>query len=346
MKNFIESIALRNFRNIEEEYVEFCPDVNIIYGDNGMGKTNILESIFVCSAGRSHRTHKISSLINYEKSYANIVVYKNNGRYRDKINVSIKEGEKKGIAVNGVSLKKTGDLFGILKTVMFSPEDMSLINEGPVARRRFMDMELCQLSPVYCDSLEKYFRVLKQRNNLLKTAGDPEYIKKTVFMWDRQLSEYGAKIIKQRENFVEKISAFASKIYEGITGGREKFSVIYKPESYADCLEERLRRSIERDIYYKTTGNGPHKDDIVFKINDRDVRMFGSQGQKKSSVLSLKLSEIEVIKEETGELPVLLLDDVLSELDSARQEYILRNLKNMQIILTCTGFSNPFYKIP
>ncbi len=343
MKNIIESLSFRNFRNLEEDVMFFSPDINIIYGDNGMGKTNIIETIFICSTGRSHRTHKISSLINYDKKFANIVLYKNNGTYKDKINISLKENERKGVAINGIPLRRISDLFGNVKTVMFSPEDMSLINEGPGARRRFMDMELCQLSRVYCDNLEKYFKVLKQRNNLLKNSGDVKYIKDSLYIWDKQLVEYGVKIIRHREEFINKISVFAGNIYAKITGDRERLGVYYRPESLADELEERLKKSIERDIFYKMTNNGPHKDDILLKINDKDVRMFGSQGQKKSAVLALKLSETDVIKEETGELPVLLLDDVMSELDRSRQEFILDNLKGMQIIMTCTGIDDLVY---
>ncbi len=343
MKNIIESLSFRNFRNLEETVMNFSPDINIIYGDNGMGKTNIIETIFICSTGRSHRTHKISSLINYEKESANIVLYKNNGFYKDKINISLRENERKGVALNGVPLKRISDLFGNVKVVMFSPEDMSLINEGPGARRRFMDMELCQLSRIYCDNLEKYFKVLKQRNNLLKNSNDVKYIKDSLYIWNSQLVEYGKKIIMAREEFIKNISAFSEEIYKRITGGREKLGVYYRPESLAEEFGTKLEKSIDRDIYYKMTHNGPHKDDVVFKINDRDVRVFGSQGQKKSAVLALKLSETEVIKKETNEMPVLLLDDVMSELDRGRQKFILENIKGMQIIMTCTGIDDLIY---
>lgn len=343
MKNIIERISFRNFRNLEENTLELVPGVNIIYGNNGMGKTNILESVYLCSTGRSHRTHKIASLINFEKQEAGVAVYKNNGSYTDKIYVNIRENEKKGIAINGISLKKTSELFGKLKTVMFSPEDMGLINDGPGLRRRFMDMELCQLSRVYCHSLEQYFKVLKNRNNLLK--GHEKNIRETVFVWDGQLVEYGRKIIDMREDFIEKISPFVQDIYKSITKGREKLEILYRPDTPSVELAERLEKGLERDIYYKKTHNGPHKDDIIFKINGSDVRLFGSQGQKKSLVLALKLSEIKLIKEETGEVPVLLLDDVMSELDRERQEFILKSLKGMQIILTCTGIDDFIEKI-
>ncbi len=334
MGNIIDRLYFKNYRNLEETTMEFCPGINIIYGNNGMGKTNILETIFLCSTGRSHRTHKISNLINFEKQSAGIVLYKKNGTYTDKINISLKENEKKGISVNGIALRKTSELFGNLKAVMFSPEDMGLINDGPNLRRRFMDMELCQLSPVYCHNLEQYFKVLKQRNNLLKSG---ENIRETLFVWDSQLTEYGCKIIKTRKKFIEDIAPICRDFYKRLTGGRESLETSYKPESDERDFAERLKRSLDRDLYYKNTNNGPHRDDIIFKINGSEVRAFGSQGQKKSAVLALKLSEVQILKNETGEMPVLLLDDVLSELDRGRQEFILNNLKDMQIILTCTG---------
>lgn len=338
MDNVIESISFRNYRNLEEASVALSPGINIFCGSNGMGKTNILEAIFLCSTGRSHRTHKTSSLINFDKKCANVVLYKINKNYREKINISLKENERKGIAVNGIALKKTSELFGNLKTVMFSPEDMGLINDGPNLRRRFMDMELCQQSKIYCHNLEQYFKVLKERNNLLKCGSDN--IKDTLFVWDSQLIAYGKKIITLRKDFISKIYPICSGFYNSLTSGRESLEVIYKPESAAADLEEKLKSSHERDIYYKKTHCGPHRDDIIFKINGSDVRGFGSQGQKKSVCLVLKLSEVKLLKEETGDMPVLLLDDVMSELDSSRQEFILNSLKDMQIVLTCTGADN------
>ncbi|MCD7905837.1 MAG: DNA replication/repair protein RecF [Clostridiales bacterium] len=337
MENVIDSLSFKNYRNLEETTMEFNPGINIIYGNNGMGKTNILETIFLCSTGRSHRTHKISNLINFERQSAGIVLYKKSGKYTDKINISLKEGEKKGISVNGIALRKTSELFGNLKVVMFSPEDMGLINGGPNLRRRFMDMELCQLSKIYCHNLEQYFKVLKQRNNLLKNGGN---IRETLFVWDRQLAEYGCKIIASRKEFMEKTAPVCNDYYSRLTEGRENIEISYKPESSEGDFADRLKKSLERDIYYKNTNNGPHRDDITFKINGSEIRAFGSQGQKKSAALALKLSEVEILKKETGNMPVLLLDDVLSELDRGRQEFILNSLKNMQIILTCTGMDS------
>ncbi|MCD7777825.1 MAG: DNA replication and repair protein RecF [Clostridiales bacterium] len=261
MGSIIDRLYFKNYRNLEETTMEFCPGINIIYGNNGMGKTNILETIFMCSTGRSHRTHKISNLINFEKQSAGIVLYKKNGIYTDKINISLKANEKKGISVNGISLRKTSELFGNLKVVMFSPEDMGLINDGPNLRRRFMDMELCQLSKIYCHNLEQYFKVLKQRNNLLKSGGN---IKETIFVWDSQLTEYGCKIIAARKDFIEKIAPVCINYYLKLTGGRENLEISYKPESEEKDFGARLKKSIDRDMYYKNTHNGPHRDDIIF----------------------------------------------------------------------------------
>ncbi len=344
MKNTVEKLSFRDYRNLCETTMEFVPGINVIYGNNGMGKTNILEAVYLCSSGRSHRTHKISSLINFEKQSADVVLYKNNGLYNDKINISIRQNEKKGIAINGIPLKKTGELFGKFRTVIFSPEDMGLINDGPSGRRRFMDMELCQLSKVYCYDLEKYFKVLKNRNNLLKN-GDPISIRDTVFIWDKQMAEYGVRIIEMREEFIKKISPFVEDIYRKLSGGAENIEISYKPETPAGELAERLEKGLERDIYYKKTNCGPHKDDIVFKINGSDVRLFGSQGQKRSTVLALKLSEIKLIREETGDTPVLLLDDVMSELDRERQKFVTESMKGMQILITCTGIDDFIEKL-
>lgn len=335
----IDSLDLKNYRNYDILDIAFDKHVNIIYGDNAQGKTNILEAIYMCATSRSHRGSKDKEMIRFGESEAHIKanVVKNDINYR--IDMHIKGNKAKGIAINGIPIKKAVDLFGIIKIVLFSPEDLDIIKDGPSERRRFMDMELSQLDKIYLSNLVNYNKVLVQRNKLLKelSFNMSEELLSTLDIWDMQLVNYGKSIIAGRIKFVEELNSIISDIHSRLTGGRESLTVEYEPYTTTDNFGDMVYASRDKDIKYKSTSAGPHKDDLVFYINGQDVRRYGSQGQQRTTALSLKLSEIELVKKLTGENPILLLDDVLSELDSNRQNYLLNSIGDIQTIITCTG---------
>ena len=335
----VESVELKDYRNYEFLDMNFNEHVNIIYGDNAQGKTNILESIYMCSTSKSHRGSKDREIVRFgeDESHIKLNVLKNGMKYR--IDMHLKKNKTKGIAVNGIPIKKAVELFGIINIVFFSPEDLNIIKNGPSERRRFMDMELSQLDKIYLSNLVNYNKVLNQRNKLLKDiAFSPsEQLMQTLDIWDMQLVKYGSLIIKGRKSFIEKINTIISDIHSRLTGGIENIKVCYVPDVDVNDFEEEVRNSRQKDIKYKVTGKGPHKDNLIFLINDNDVRKYGSQGQQRTAALSLKLSEIELVKLVIKDTPVLLLDDVLSELDSNRQNFLINSIGDIQTIVTCTG---------
>ena len=335
----VESVELKDYRNYEFLDMNFNEHVNIIYGDNAQGKTNILESIYMCSTSKSHRGSKDREIVRFgeDEWHIKLNVLKHGMKYR--IDMHLKKNKTKGIAVNGIPIKKAVELFGIINIVFFSPEDLNIIKNGPSERRRFMDMELSQLDKIYLSNLVNYNKVLNQRNKLLKDiAFSPsEQLMQTLDIWDMQLVKYGSLIIKGRKSFIEKINTIISDIHSRLTGGIENIKVCYVPDVDVNDFEEEVRNSRQKDIKYKVTGKGPHKDDLIFLINDNDVRKYGSQGQQRTAALSLKLSEIELVKLVIKDTPVLLLDDVLSELDSNRQNFLINSIGDIQTIVTCTG---------
>ena len=336
---YIESIELKNFRNYQDLQLDFDKGTNIFYGDNAQGKTNILESVYICGTTKSHKGSKDKEIIRFgeEESHIRMMVKKDELSY--KIDMHLRKNKAKGVAINGLPIKKARELFGIVNLVFFSPEDLNIIKNGPGERRRFMDMELSQLDKIYLSNLVNYNKVLNQRNKLLKDiAFSPsEQLMQTLDIWDMQLVKYGSLIIKGRKSFIEKINTIISDIHSRLTGGIENIKVCYVPDVDVNDFEEEVRNSRQKDIKYKVTGKGPHKDDLIFLINDNDVRKYGSQGQQRTAALSLKLSEIELVKLVIKDTPVLLLDDVLSELDSNRQNFLINSIGDIQTIVTCTG---------
>lgn len=333
----IESIELKNYRNYEKLHMDFSSGTNILYGDNAQGKTNVLEAVYVCSTTKSHRGSKDKEIIRFDEEEAHIKlnVRKSNVPYR--IDMHLKKNKPKGIAINKIPIKKASELFGIVNVVFFSPEDLNIIKNGPSERRRFLDLELCQLDKLYVHSLVQYNRVLLQRNKLLKELNfRPEY-KETLEVWDVQLLMYGKEIIRCREDFVGKLNGMVRKTHNQISGGREALVLAYEPNVSVSQFAEKLCFNREMDIRLGTTTTGPHRDDISFLVDGIDIRKFGSQGQRRTAALSLKLSEIELVKQLVRDYPVLLLDDVLSELDGGRQEQLLAGIKDIQTMITCTG---------
>lgn len=344
---YIKKIKLRNYRNYKEVELSLDEKVNILYGDNAQGKTNILESIYVCGTTKSHRGSKDRDIIRIGSDEAHIKMYICKDNLEHYIDMHLKKNKAKGIAINGIPIKKSSELMGFTNIIFFSPEDLNIIKNGPSERRRFIDMELCQLNSIYLDNLSRYNRVLNQRNHLLKQIKSDESLIDTLSVWDEQLVKYGTAIIEEREIFINKIKDIAKDIHDKLTGGKERLSVVYEPDTEKEEFEEKLKKNIDRDIYHQYTHCGPHRDDMKFEANDMDLRTYGSQGQKRTAALSLKLSEIEIVKSKSDDIPVLLLDDVLSELDRNRQNYILECIDGVQTIVTCTGLEEFInYRIP
>ena len=333
----IKSLQLQNFRNYPELYIEFDEKTNIIYGDNAQGKTNILEAVYLSSTSRSHKGAKDKEMIRFGEDEAHIKMITRKGGLDHRIDLHIRKNKSKGIAIDGVSIRKASELFGLIHVIIFSPEDLSMVKDGPAERRRFMDLELCQLDKLYTSDLSAYNKVLADRNRMLKDLWvKPEY-EEVLPLYDIKLVNFGKHIIEAREKFISRLNDIVKEIHFSLTGGKEELVLSYEPNVRADRFEEELMRGAERDRHQKITLTGPHRDDICFLANGIDLRKYGSQGQQRSAALSLKLAEIELVKSLSREYPVLLLDDVLSELDSSRQENLLGRINHIQTIMTCTG---------
>ncbi len=333
----IKKIQLKNYRNYSDAEVVFNENSNVLYGENAQGKTNILESIYLCGTTRSHQGSKDKEIIKLNENEAHIKMFIEKNGLEHRIDMHLRKNNSKGIAINGVPIKRSTELVGLVNIIIFSPRDLNIINNGPSERRRFIDMELCQLDRIYIDNLTRYNKVLKQRNHLLKQVKYEESLKEMISVWDEQLVKYGIEVIKARDNFIKGVNPIAKDIHDRLTGGKEVLDVLYEPNVSIEEFENKIKSNTDRDIYYSMTHYGPHRDDMKFIVNDMDMRTYGSQGQKKSSALSLKLSEIEIVKNKTNDVPVLLLDDVLSELDRSRQTYLIDCFEGVQTIITCTG---------
>ena len=333
----IKSLKLKNYRNYELLNLTFDPKTNILYGDNAQGKTNILEALYLSGTTKSHRGTKDRDLIQFgrEESHLETVVEKNGVLFQ--IDMHLKKNSPKGIAINKIPIRRAGELFGIVHFVFFSPEDLNIIKEGPAGRRRFIDLELSQLDKVYLSNLSNYNRIINQRNSLLKEIVYQKDLIDTLDIWDMQLAEYGTKIIERRKKFIDEVNRIIGGIHEKLTGGSENIELSYESSAGELSMEEMLRKNRERDIRFKSTSAGPHRDDLCFRVGDLDIRKFGSQGQQRTAALSLKLSEIELVKMLIHDTPILLLDDVLSELDKNRQNYLLDSIHDIQTVITCTG---------
>ena len=353
----IKSIELQNFRNYEDLNISFDEGTNIFYGDNAQGKTNILEAAYLSGTTKSHKCSKDKEMIRFgeQESHIRTVVVKKDKEYQ--IDMHLKHNRSKGIAINKVPIKKASELFGILNMVFFSPvpvlvrlnlffaplwvffspEDLNIIKNGPAERRRFLDSELCQLDKIYLSDLTTYNKILNQRNKLLKDMVYRPDLKDTLPVWDMQLVETGRKIIRRRKQFVDELNEIVHDIHYRISGEKENLLLQYEPSIEDIFFEDELSRVKERDMRQCMTSVGPHRDDLLFSIGEVDIRKFGSQGQQRTSALSLKLSEIELVKRSIHDTPVLLLDDVLSELDSNRQNYLLNSIHDTQTLITCTG---------
>ena len=345
----IQSLELTDFRNYATAAITFSEGTNILYGDNAQGKTNILEAIFLSSTTKSHKGSKDKEIIRFGCSQAHIrsTILRNAATYR--VDMHLRNAGSKVIAIDTQRIKRAAELMGMLNVIFFSPEDLAIIKAGPSERRRFMDMELCQLDASYLHSLNQYNRAVQQRNRFLKEMFDTksklsDHPVDMLDVFDDQLLEYGSKIIERREVFIEELNGILSGVHDQLTDGIEQLEIRYEPDTDTDEFAKKLGEARERDVFLKMTSVGPHRDDFSFLLRRDaretsfiDLRKFGSQGQQRTAALSLKLSEIETVKRATGENPVLLLDDVLSELDGRRQNALLNTIGGMQTIITCTG---------
>ncbi len=332
---YIKNIKLNNFRNYTNQEIELQEGMNLFFGNNAQGKTNILEAIFLCAVGKSFRAKKENELIKHEEKKAVIELeYKKSDR-DGKIGVEL--SDKKNIFINGIKQKKLSDVLGKINVVMFSPDDIEILKSGPSKRRRFLNILISQLRPKYVYSLNLYQKAIEQRNNYLRQIKLENKPKALLEIWDAKIAEYAESVYFYRNEFVEKIKNKINKIHENITDNQEEIKIKY----ITDCQDkekyiEELRKNWDADIAKGYTTKGIHRDDFFVYINGKQVNVYGSQGQNRTVILSLKLCELEIIYDEIGEYPILLLDDFMSELDNKRRENFLKNISNTQIIITCT----------
>ncbi|WP_219834683.1 DNA replication/repair protein RecF [Paenibacillus sp. R14(2021)] len=346
----LNSIQLQHYRNYEGIELTTDSQVNLFVGRNAQGKTNLLEAIFVLALTKSHRTSKDKELIGWQSNEARIrgEVDKRYGAVT--LDLALSQQGKKA-RINGLEQRKLSDFVGSLNVVMFAPEDLEIVKGTPGIRRRFLDMEIGQVQPGYLHALGQYHKVLQQRNNYLKSTMPGNANMAMMDVWNMQLAEYGVKIVKKRQNFIEKLQKWAQHIHSGITAGSEELSILYRPSFESDAKEEesilfeqfmiKLTQVKDQELRRGMTLVGPHRDDMAFYINGKEASVYGSQGQQRTTALSLKLAEIELIHEEIGEYPLLLLDDVLSELDQHRQTQLIETFQSkVQTFITTTGLES------
>ena len=331
---YIKEIILENFRNYKYEKIELNENTNIIFGDNAQGKTNILEAIFMLGLGKSFRTNKDKELIkeNEKNSKIEIKFVKNNRNEKIKLEIT----DKKRFYINDIPVKKISEIVGKINIVLFSPEDIEILRNEPIKRRKFLNIMISQLRPMYIHLMSEYNKGLEQRNNYLKQIKYENKSKNNLEIWDEQLVKLGIKIYKYRKKFIEKTNKKIKEIHSKITNNKENIEIKYKTNINKDNYLKKLKENIEIDIQKGYTSVGIHRDDFEIIINGKNVAIYGSQGQQRSSIISLKLAEAEVIYDEIEEYPVILLDDFMSELDKKRIHGFINNIKNNQVIITCT----------
>lgn len=337
---YITSVDLLNFRNYERQTVELKSGVNLFYGNNAQGKTNFLEAVYIAGTSRSHKGSRDREMIRKGAEESHIRMDLMRGSVPHRIDLHLKKNSPKGIAVDRIPVHRASELFGIVQFVFFSPEDLMIIKSGPASRRRFINLELCQMDRLYLNALAGYTKCLAQRNRLLKEITDIKRQGTELDVWDMQLLRYGTEIIERRKEYLEELNAVIAPIHADLTGEKEKIFLQYEANVSAADFEKKLAESRERDLRFKETHTGPHRDDIAILLNGMDARIYGSQGQQRTAALSLKLSEIGILRKKTGDTPVLLLDDVLSELDENRQSRLLAGMKGVQTLITCTGLDD------
>ena len=336
----ITRAELDHYRSYEACELAPCEGVNVLLGDNGQGKTNVLEALYLCCTGRSHRTRQDRELIRWGADFAAVRV---EARRRDgshEVEILLPALGRRKIKVSGQEIARSGELMGHVTGVLFSPEDLRTVKDGPAERRRFVDMALSQIKPAYYYALQRYARALKQRNEALKAVAAQPAFMATLDAWDEQLATAGAELMRHRRAYIEQLSRTASETHRDIADGREKLEIRYLPSvTMGDDVQSNLEALFgarENDVRRMTTTVGAHRDDVQILVEGRDVRAFGSQGQQRTAALSMRLSELDVMREQLGEWPMLMLDDVMSELDPGRRRQLVSHLKGIQTFITCT----------
>ena len=337
---YVNSLELSKYRNYDDLNISFDPGITILYGDNAQGKTNILEALYIAGTTKSHRGSKDKDIIKFDEDESHIRLNINKNDVGHKIDVHLRRNKNKYIAIDGGSIKKSGELLGLINMIFFSPEDLSIIKNGPSQRRRFINLELCQLNKIYFYNYVNYNKALEQRNTLLKQIAFDKKLTDTLDLWDAYLVQYGTEVINERQHFIDQLNEIVKDIHHHLTGGREAIEIGYEMNVTTEDYEKVLQKKRDMDLKYQSTQTGPHRDDICFYVNGIDVRTYGSQGQQRTAALSLKLAEIELVKSLIHDTPVMLLDDVMSELDSNRRNYLLDSIKDIQTVVTCTGYDD------
>ncbi|MDO5376773.1 MAG: DNA replication/repair protein RecF [Clostridia bacterium] len=343
----VKSLEVHNFRNYQSVRIEPGSGVTVFTGPNAQGKTNILEAIHLCCLGRSHRTPRDEELIRWGETSARVTTKTEQRDGTHEVTVLLAKGQKrrKTVKIGSRQAERIGELFGHVCGVLFAPEDLQIVKSGPAERRRFMDMQLSQLRPAYFYALQRAVRTLNQRNALLREIAKDGALIKTLDLWDEQLADCGAQIVLHRREMVAKLGQYAAQAHASLTGGREELRLWYisqaaDAEDPRERLLMRLKAARAEDLRRMTTSVGVHRDDIGISINGKEARMFASQGQQRSAVLSLKLAQLELAWQERGEAPVLMLDDVMSELDPGRRRELLERIDRVQTFVTCTDISD------
>jgi DNA replication and repair protein RecF len=334
--------TFQNYRNLEEDSIFPCEGTNLIYGKNAQGKTNLLEAMWLFTGGHSFRGAKDGELVRFGEASCTLGLEFFSEEREQTAKMTIRGGKREA-EINGILKRSAAALVGKFCAVIFSPEHLALVKGGPALRRSFLDGALCQSRPAYAKQFVLYQRTLQQRNTLLKDIPRHRELLGTLEIWDEKLAKYGAELIRQREEYLSFISEPVKEVYRGISQGKEELEIFYQcslrrkregPMQDGDFYEA-LEASRNTDIALGYTASGPHRDDMELKVDGISARSFGSQGQQRSIVLAMKLAEAQVLQQITGEAPVIFLDDVMSELDAGRQDYLLNHVKGRQVFLTC-----------
>ncbi len=334
----VKKLSVANFRNLLPSEVEFCSGMNVIYGDNAQGKTNIIEAIWLFTGAKSFRGAKDQEMVAFGMESAQLGLnFVSGGIEREAV---INIAKRRSAELDGKKLKAASYLAGNFCATVFSPEDISTVKEGPALRRRFLDLAIGQLYPAYVELIKSYSRAVSQRNILLKNMDGRLSPNEMLDIFEGEIARDGRKITEYRIDYCKKVTENAAGIYRDLSSLREELEVVYIPSCRPEELEERLYKARNTDVYSCSTSVGPHRDDMDFKINGISARTFGSQGQQRSVALAMKLAEARTLKEITGEQPVAILDDVMSELDPDRQAFILNHIKDWQVFITCCDPTN------
>lgn len=336
----ITRVQLTQYRSYEACALAPCEGVNVLLGDNGQGKTNVLEALYLCCTGRSHRTRQDRELIRWGADFASVKAESERRDGSHQVELILPAAGRRRIKIAGQEASKSGELMGHVTGVLFSPEDLRTVKDGPAERRRFVDMALSQIRPAYYYALQRYARALKQRNEVLKLANARPELLRTLDSWDEQLSEAGAELMRRRRSYIARLSEAAAERHREISDGRETLEIRYAPSAQngddPQANLEALFAAREGDLRRMTTSVGAHRDDVLVLIGGRDARAYGSQGQQRTAALAMRLAELSVMREELGEWPMLMLDDVMSELDPSRRRQLIGRLEGIQTFVTCT----------